>query len=61
MRDYSSFFELCTGRRPFPYQRRLGEEAFPEFLDVPTGLGKTAAASVAWLWKRLTQVRGSVG
>lgn len=52
---YSEFFESITGRPPFPYQLRLGTEPWPELLDVPTGLGKTAAAIVAWLYKRLTE------
>jgi len=51
--SYSAFFEHLTGRTPFPYQERLGTEPWPELLDVPTGLGKTAAAVVAWLYKRL--------
>lgn len=50
---YSEFFQRVTGFHPFPYQHRLGMEAWPQVLDVPTGLGKTAAVVVAWLWKRL--------
>ncbi len=50
--DYPDFFKRATGSPPFPYQRRLGEAAWPELLDIPTGLGKTAAVCVAWLWKR---------
>lgn len=51
--DYSSFFKTVTGRMPFPYQARLGIQPWPNLLDVPTGLGKTAAVVVAWLYKRL--------
>ena len=52
--NYSQFFELATGRTPFPYQQRLAESpAWPVLLDIPTGLGKTAAVVVAWLWRRL--------
>jgi CRISPR-associated endonuclease/helicase Cas3 len=50
---YSAFFNTITGRKPFPYQARLATEPWPDLLDVPTGLGKTAAAVVAWLYKRL--------
>ncbi|MGZ5458015.1 MAG: type I-G CRISPR-associated helicase/endonuclease Cas3g [Thermoanaerobaculia bacterium] len=49
---FEEFFGALTGHEPFPYQRRLGTEPWPELLDVPTGLGKTAAVGVAWLWKR---------
>lgn len=51
--DYSHFFKNVTGVQPYPYQRTLGEEAWPELLCIPTGLGKTAALAVAWLWKTL--------
>ncbi|MDN5873567.1 MAG: hypothetical protein L0H29_04200 [Sinobacteraceae bacterium] len=37
---------------PFDYQSRLAEAPWPELLDVPTGMGKTAAVSLSWLWKR---------
>lgn len=50
---YPAFFETLTGNPPFPYQERLASEPWPELLDIPTGLGKTAAVVGAWLWKRL--------
>lgn len=49
--EFSRFFELATGRAPFPYQRALAEGEWPDLLDVPTGLGKTAAVTLAWLWR----------
>jgi len=57
--NYTDFFKRATrteeqpdGLKPFPYQCRLAEEPWPELLDVPTGMGKTAAVVLAWLWKR---------
>lgn len=50
---YAEFFESLTGHPPYPYQEGLGCESWPDLLDIPTGLGKTAALVVAWLWKRL--------
>ncbi len=41
---------LCFGA--FDYQRRLAEEPWPELLEVPTGMGKTAAVTLAWIYKR---------
>jgi CRISPR-associated endonuclease/helicase Cas3 len=52
---FDEFFSLATklDRGPYAYQRRLASsEPFPEVLDVPTGLGKTAAVILAWLWRR---------
>lgn len=51
--EFSVFFKEVTGNDPFPYQRRLGEDGWPELLEIPTGLGKTAAVIIAWLYKRL--------
>src|SRR5690554_212257 len=39
--------------KPYPYQERLATEPWPSLVDVPTGLGKTAAVTLAWLFKRL--------
>ncbi|MHB8765336.1 MAG: type I-G CRISPR-associated helicase/endonuclease Cas3g [Deferrisomatales bacterium] len=35
------------------YQETLGVGPWPDLLNIPTGLGKTAGVVVAWLWKRL--------
>lgn len=53
--DFKKFFQRVVGseRPPFPYQGRLAVEPWPQLLDVPTGLGKTAAVILAWLYKRL--------
>lgn len=53
--QYRKFFSDATGIKegPYPYQIRLAtEDPFPELLDMPTGLGKTAAVVLAWLWRR---------
>ena len=52
MSGFDSFFRAATGFDPYPYQRKLALEPWPDALDVPTGLGKTAAVTLAWLWKR---------
>jgi len=53
MRSYSEFFEKATGFAPYPYQSRLAADAdLPSLLSIPTGLGKTAATVLAWLWRR---------
>ena len=50
--SFEQFFSSGTGYEPFPYQKRLAEASWPDVLDVPTGLGKTAAITLAWAWKR---------
>jgi len=52
--DFDSIFERATTNKPFPYQERLATVGgtVPHLLNVPTGLGKTAAAVLAWLWRR---------
>ncbi len=50
--DYEQFFEEATGFSPYPYQARLGDEiSLPVLLDVPTGMGKTAAIVLAWMYR----------
>lgn len=50
---YKDFFtEITNGKSPFPYQIHLSETEWPDLINVPTGLGKTAAVTLAWLYKR---------
>lgn len=54
--EYLDFFRSAFAqdeRTPYPYQERLASDsAWPELLDIPTGMGKTAAVIMAWLYKR---------
>ncbi len=55
---YEQFFQRATGgHKPFDYQTRLAEdpECRSRLINVPTGLGKTAAVVLAWLWNRVEQ------
>ncbi len=52
--SYEAFFRKATGNPPYPFQQRLAEQPWPDLIDVPTGLGKTAAVALAWAYK-LTQ------
>jgi CRISPR-associated endonuclease/helicase Cas3 len=42
----------ATGHAPYPYQSRLARDGLPELLRVPTGCGKTLAATLPWLYRR---------
>jgi CRISPR-associated endonuclease/helicase Cas3 len=56
MESYSEFFFRITGKKPFPYQVRFHEEpAEATIVSVPTGLGKTDAVIVDWLYRRPTK------
>lgn len=48
--DFSDFFRRATGFPPYPYQERLAAGA-PAVLDAATGLGKTEATVLAWLYR----------
>ena len=53
MSEYNAFFRQATQTEDaFPYQVTLATGAWPDFLEIPTGLGKTAATVLAWLYKR---------
>lgn len=67
--QFDTLFEQATGHRPHDYQRRLacgegsgrseaewlsnGVACHSQLIDIPTGLGKTAAVVLAWLWNRI--------
>ncbi|RLF69413.1 MAG: CRISPR-associated helicase/endonuclease Cas3 [Thermoplasmata archaeon] len=51
--EFEVMFEKAAGYKPFDYQKRLATEyEMPSILNVPTGMGKTAAAILGWLWRR---------
>ena len=50
--SFRNTFFVATGREPYDYQQRLAEGLWPDTLDIPTGLGKTAAVTLAWAYKR---------
>jgi CRISPR-associated endonuclease/helicase Cas3 len=53
---YAAFFQAATGNVPYDYQRRLAESPCESrLINIPTGLGKTAAVVLAWLWNRIIQ------
>src|SRR5256885_1898141 len=66
---FADFFKAATEHAPYDHQCRLacGDDAYSEdpetltpgrecrslLINVPTGLGKTAAVVLAWLWNRV--------
>lgn len=58
---FADFFRSATrssaepqGRQPYPYQSEFAErcDSLPDLLNVPTGVGKTDAAVLGWLYRR---------
>lgn len=39
---------------PYPFQRAVAERPEADVFIAPTGLGKTAAVTLGWIWRRLT-------
>ncbi|HEV2454726.1 MAG TPA: DEAD/DEAH box helicase, partial [Verrucomicrobiae bacterium] len=55
---FDVFFQTATGNLPYDYQIRLaesdaGQSCKSQLISIPTGLGKTAAVVLAWLWNRV--------
>ena len=44
---------MGQGLTPYPYQETLADEAWPDIVEVPTGMGKTPGIILGWLYKRL--------
>ena len=52
--DFSAFFRAAfSGREPFDWQNKLANGQWPEVLVAPTGSGKTAGITLAWMFQRL--------
>lgn len=53
-KTFDNFFRRATSFDPFPYQRKIAlGRNLPNIINVPTGVGKTAAVVLAWLWRRM--------
>ena len=53
--SYPAFFCRVTNNHLLPYQERYGQDPFsPTLLIVPTGLGKTDAVLLPWLYAHAT-------
>jgi hypothetical protein len=51
---FADWVDVATGgAQPYPYQANLAEHGLPDVLRVPTGTGKTLAATLPWLYRRL--------
>lgn len=51
---FDQFFHAATGYAPYDYQNRLAESPCESrLISIQTGLGKTAAVVMAWLWNRV--------
>ena len=62
---FDSFFKAATGDEkgypPYPFQRTFAtSESLPEILDIPTGMGKTDAVILGWLWRRRFDPRENI-
>lgn len=53
--DYHDLFIAAFGQssQPFAWQRAIAEGDWPEVLIAPTGSGKTAGVTLAWMYHRL--------
>lgn len=59
MMTFEEFSKTATGYAPYDYQCRLaGRESrqpcASQLISMPTGLVKTAAVILAWLWNRVS-------
>jgi CRISPR-associated endonuclease/helicase Cas3 len=50
---FEDFVHAATGHAPYPYQAGLAADGLPGLLKAPTGAGKTVAAVLPWLYRRL--------
>jgi CRISPR-associated endonuclease/helicase Cas3 len=55
---FDVFFQTATSNSPYGYQVGLaggdkGQSCKSQLISIPTGLGKTAAVVLAWLWNRV--------
>jgi CRISPR-associated endonuclease/helicase Cas3 len=54
-RKFDVFFKQAAGFDPYEWQRQIALNGLPEILPVPTGLGKTEGATLAWAWRQIVK------
>ncbi|MFD8754038.1 CRISPR-associated endonuclease Cas3'' [Kitasatospora sp. NPDC059577] len=57
--EFETFTRTATGFTPYPYQSALAADGLPTLLEAPTGAGKTVAAVLPWLYRRLIAAPGA--
>ena len=51
--SFETFFWQAAKVSPYPFQVRMATDAeLPRLVQIPTGLGKTAAIVLGWIWRR---------
>ena len=52
---FANLFKAAMGEgiAPYPYQTKLAEGSWPDIINIPTGMGKTASVILGWIFKRL--------
>ena len=58
---FQDLFDTVVGERPYAWQRGFAEGAWPEVLIAPTGSGKTAGVTLAWMYHRLQRLDSTPG
>lgn len=59
-RSFVEFVRTATGSPPYAYQEMLAADELPQVLCAPSGCGKTVAAVLPWLWRRLAHPKRAV-
>ena len=59
--DFGNLFSAAFGdqAKPFAWQRTLAEGNWPDVLIAPTGSGKTAGVTLAWMYRRLREPKST--
>jgi CRISPR-associated endonuclease/helicase Cas3 len=55
MSGFDDFFQRVSGHARYEWQARLAQDSVcrNRLIRIPTGFGKTAGVTIAWLWNRL--------
>lgn len=58
---FDTFFQKASAHQPYPFQRSIAtSDIIPDLVEIPTGLGKTDAIILGWLWRRRFDPDGDI-